>query len=42
MKRAVRGADVGELTIEEEVGFLLLADFVSMVRDFHGAYLKVK
>jgi hypothetical protein len=31
-----------ETTIEEDVGFLLLADLISMVRDFHGAYLKVK
>jgi hypothetical protein len=31
-----------EVSIEEEVGYLILADFISMVRDFHGAYLKAK
>jgi hypothetical protein len=31
-----------DATIEEETGFLLLADALQMLRDFHGAYLKEK
>lgn len=30
-----------DLTVDEEVGFLLLAETLQMLRDFHSAYLKV-
>jgi hypothetical protein len=41
--KAVRyGAEYAdkELPVDEEVGYLLVAQFMQMMRDFHGAYLK--
>jgi len=38
----MRGADVEDVTIEEEVGFLLMADFLVAIRQFRTAYIKEK
>jgi len=40
LKAALRPDSPKDLPIEQEVGFLLLAEFIHMVRDFHGAYIK--
>jgi hypothetical protein len=40
LKATLRPGGPKDLSIDEEIGFLLLAEFLHMVRDFHGAYLK--
>lgn len=40
LRAALRPGAPKDLPIDDEVGFLLLAEFIQMVRDFHGAYLK--
>lgn len=43
VKHALRGslAADADTSVDEEVGFLLLADLLQMLRDLHGAHFKV-
>jgi len=40
LKRTLRPGCPWDLSIEEEAGFLLLAEFLQIARDFHNAYIK--
>lgn len=41
LKSALRGADAPrDTTVDEEVGFLLLADLIQMVRDLHSIHTR--